>query len=91
MCKGRDSKWPFTIWGGSPKTIKGGQRDQRNWSKSPRPSNKERRTLHKSKPYDMDKRPSNYGQSNQHKGQKEDFQRGQNYPPKRKKPTKERN
>ena len=42
---------------------------------------KERRTLHKSKPYDMDKRPSNYGQSNQHKGQKEDFQRSQNIPP----------
>ena len=49
--------------------------------KSPRPSNKERRTLHKSKPYDMDKHPNNYGQSNQHKGQKEDFQRSQNYPP----------
>ena len=29
----------------------------------------------------MDKRPSNYGQSNQHKGQKEDFQRSQNIPP----------
>ena len=48
---------------------------------------KKRRTIHKSKPYDMDKRPSNYGLSNQHKGQKEDFRRGQNYPPKRKKPT----
>ena len=43
--------------------------------------------LRKSKLYNMDKRPSNYGLSNQHKGQKEDFRRGQNYPPKRKKPT----
>ena len=86
ICKADIPNGPLLFGEDLPKQLKEAKETNATGLRLTHPT-KKRRTLHKSKPYDMDKRPSNYGLSNQHKGQKEDFRRGQNYLPKRKKPT----